>query len=391
MKIGIESTSWANPRGYGRYTRGVISALVAEPKGHEFSLIVDRHTLDSRWPLPNNVDVSVVSTNQSTLQAASAHGRRSIQDIYKMSKSVSALDLDILFFPSLHTFFPVLTQAVTLIGIHDVLPEVYGDQVFPNRKRLLLWRIKSWLARLQADHIITVSHYSKKGIIEEFNWDPGRISIISEAPAESFKPINDKVTTKKLLIRLGIKPETRFLVYLGGVNPHKNVAKLVEALGGIRKMNPNENIELLIVGPLSDDNFNPGLGELKKYILSEKLDRTVHLIDFLPDDELALLLSSAEIFLLPSSMEGFGLGAVEAAACGTPVVATKHSPLPQLLEGGGIFVDPNDGEELFSAILKLLQEEDLRNKMGRAALEKAKELTWQKSANQFFSMLEKIA
>jgi alpha-1,3-rhamnosyl/mannosyltransferase len=107
---------------------------------------------------------------------------------------------------------------------------------------------------------------------------------------------------------------------------------------------------------------------------------------FLPDDELRHLLTGTRALLLPSENEGFGLPAVEAAACGAPVVATTASPLPQLLEGGGFFIAPGDVEGLTVSMRVLLDDEE-RDRRGRVALDRASRLTWRASARATLAAL----
>ena len=111
---------------------------------------------------------------------------------------------------------------------------------------------------------------------------------------------------------------------------------------------------------------------------------------FVPDEDLRHLHSGATALLLLSECEGFGLPAVEAAACGAPVVATTESPLPELLAGGGIFVPPGDEVGVIKALRSLLGDEFKRRKMGRTALERAARLSWSKSASIVLQTLREV-
>jgi glycosyltransferase involved in cell wall biosynthesis len=108
---------------------------------------------------------------------------------------------------------------------------------------------------------------------------------------------------------------------------------------------------------------------------------------YLPDEELVVLLNLATGLVLPSLMEGFGLPAIEAAACGCPVIATDASPLPALLGAGGLFVDPYQPEALEAALNQLLDSENLRQEMRSAGLEAARALTWEAAARQLMEVI----
>ncbi|HMA21717.1 MAG TPA: glycosyltransferase, partial [Gemmatimonadaceae bacterium] len=112
---------------------------------------------------------------------------------------------------------------------------------------------------------------------------------------------------------------------------------------------------------------------------------------YLPDESLSRVLSGAIALALPSECEGFGLPAVEAAACGTAVIATTESPLPQLLEGGGIFVDPADEDALTEAILRLAVDESLQSSMGAKAMERAHALSWDDAARAALRAIREAA
>ena len=136
----------------------------------------------------------------------------------------------------------------------------------------------------------------------------------------------------------------------------------------------------MLVGTRTADVFH-GEGEKLDAIIREAgTGELVHWTGFVPDENLVPLASGAVASLLPSECEGFGLPAVEAAACGTPVIATTESPLPELLEGGGIFVRPGDLDVLQAAMRRMLREPEARHAMAQCALQRARALSWERGA-----------
>jgi glycosyltransferase involved in cell wall biosynthesis len=165
---------------------------------------------------------------------------------------------------------------------------------------------------------------------------------------------------------------------------------LFEAMTKLRRQPQFADLQLVLVGPAESDSFTPGAATARQIVAQSGLSEAVHFTGYLPDTEVACLLNAAQLLAMPSLEEGYGLGAVEAAACGTPVVATKHSPLPQLLAGGGLFVDPRRPQEVTAALAEILGDKSKRQEMGRVALSRAQELTWQRAAGQFLELLAAI-
>ena len=376
-------------RGYGRYARGLLTALLAEPSPHEFVFFVDVHT-ETAWSFPEGAQVVVVSTKEAPTEAATADGRRSILDLWAMTSALARMPLDVLFYPSVYTYFPAITRARIVLGVHDIIPELYPKLVFPSRHQRFLWQAKGWLAHRQADYILTVSDHAKDGIVHYFGWDTDFVWVVGEAPDPVFRPNTDQFAISQALTRQGLDPDSRFIVCLGGLNPHKNMEVLFEAMTKLRRQPQFADLQLVLVGPAESDSFTPGAATARQIVAQSGLSEAVHFTGYLPDTEVACLLNAAQLLAMPSLEEGYGLGAVEAAACGTPVVATKHSPLPQLLAGGGLFVDPRRPQEVTAALAEILGDKSKRQEMGRVALSRAQELTWQRAAGQFLELLAAI-
>lgn len=391
MRVGVDATCWSNPRGYGRFTRNLLAALLAEPDGRQYVLFIDRATYDCcPWPLPAGAEIVVVETQAAPSAAASAHGSRSPADLWRMSSAVAGQELDAFFFPSVYTWFPAPPGLRVLLGVHDVIAETYAQQVFPGRLQRTLWNVKGWLGRRQATYIVTVSDYARDRIAAHFHWPAERLWVVGEAPAPVFRPLAERGATVAALAAHGLAPDIRYIMCLGGLNPHKNLSMLLDVLGHLHADPRYAGLHLVLVGPAEEDTFTPGAGVLRKHLHALGLQGAVHFTGFIDDEEVVAWLNGALALVMPSLEEGFGLGAVEAAACGTPVVATCNSPLPQLLAGGGYFVDPLQPEQLAAALISLLDDEDRRRSLGETALRRASELTWPRAAGQFRALLGRL-
>ena len=389
MRVGIDTTCWMNPRGYGRYTRNLVNALLDAPDGHVYVLFADAQThssgaLDELRTRPN-CEIVVGQTRQTF--AASSDGQRAWGDMISMAQAVADTPLDVFFFPSLYTYYPLLPKMPIVIGIHDVTAEDYPRLMFPERRHRWLWMLKGWLARRQANWIVTVSDHAKRGIIRRFQWSDQRLWVVGEAPDPVFQRLADREPIKPVLARYGLR-EGEYFVCLGGLNPHKNLSMLLDVFARVRQDFPS--IQLVLVGPAEDDLFTPGVHNLRQQIQTLGLESSVHVTGFLPDEEVVYLLNAARAFVMPSLNEGYGLGAVEAAACGTPVIATTSSPLPELLEGGGWFIDPSNPASLDSAMRDCLSDDARCAAYGQMAFERAQRLTWANAAEQFRALLHRL-
>jgi glycosyltransferase involved in cell wall biosynthesis len=387
MRIGIDATCWSNRRGYGRFTRGLIHALLETNIDDEFILFVDSHTF-ARHKFSDRAICVVVDTSQSPTEAASATGQRSLKDLWAMMQAVARCPLDILFFPSVYTYFPVITKATIILGVHDVIAEDYPDLIFPHLRSRWLWNLKGWLAHHQADFILTVSNHAKNGIVRHFKQHtPDDVWVIDEAPDPVFRALLPNEINWKLLSDHEINQGDRILLYVGGINPHKNLGMLMESLAVLYHEVSYQNVRLVIVGDIKTDVFTPGLETLKIQIARLHLENNICFTGFIPDADIVHFFNIAQALILPSFAEGFGLPALEGAACGIPVIATRNSPLPDLLADGGIFIEPTQQDQLTQALREILNDEAGRLRMAKIALEKASQFTWQKSAQQMQTML----
>jgi len=217
-----------------------------------------------------------------------------------------------------------------------------------------------------------------------------RIRVSGEAPAEVYCP-SEGDETRRAASAVGLPDGARWFVYVGGFNPHKRVTSLIWAHARVVREEREAAPYLLLVGDRDRDAFLQNVPEIELAIGEAGTARRVIWTGFVPDEELRHLHSGACALVLPSEAEGFGLPAVEAAACGTPVIATTHSPLPHLLEGGGIFVAPGDQETLEGALRLLSRDESLREKMGQRALEGARALNWETGARAALDAIREAA
>lgn len=379
MRIGIDACCWANGRGYGRFTRELLTAMVRSSPDDEFVFFVDDLAKERVELEAGNLELVRVAQSESPTEAAAADGSRRLSDMFRLTKAVRAAKPDVFFSPSVYSYFPLPWGQPAVVAIHDVIAERFPHLTLPTRRAQLFWRLKVKLALHQARLILTVSDFSARSIEEWLDVPAARIRVAGEAPSSIYQPSSpDEVaaTAKKY----GLEPGDRWFTYVGGFNPHKRINAIVEAHGAVVAETGENAPYLLLVGDFGADTFHKDAETIREAIRQHGTeDRTIW-TGFVPDDDLRHLHSGALALVIPSETEGFGLPAVEAAACGTPVIATNQSPLPDLLAGGGIFVSPGDDDTLRNAMSLMTADEALRLEMGRRALQGARALSWERGA-----------
>jgi alpha-1,3-rhamnosyl/mannosyltransferase len=319
-------------------------------------------------------------TSVSQAGAASARGRRSLRDLWAMGRAVAREQLDLMYFPSVYSYFPVLGRVPVAVAFHDAIAEHHGRLVFPTRSTRWMWKLKASLARYQARGILTVSDWSRDALAEWFGIPRDRIFVTPEAPSAIFEPAPDPSRRRVWLREHGLPSEDPYLIYVGGFNPHKNLGTLLQAFGDHVQKDADSWLRLLLVGDYAGDVFHADVATLREQIVQIGLEERVHFAGFVPDEDLRHLYSGALACVLVSLEEGFGLPAVEAAACNTPCLATRNSPLPDLLAGGGVFVAPDDRNALREGIDRLVSDPMYRDRLAATARERARALSWSATA-----------
>jgi len=387
VRIAVDATCWHNRRGYGRHARALLRALVGLESANRYTLITD--SADATEPWPEQAEVRILQASVPAVQAASASGRRSIPDMWRMSRALSAPGFDLVLFPTIYTWVPVFGAARILVMVHDVIAETFPQLTVPRRAARLAWNLKGALGRWQADSLITISDYSRDRIVDRFGMDRSRVFVVGEAADPVFRKLTDPVPGPDLS-RAGVDTSHRMIAYVGGFSPHKNLEALVNAFARLASRSEFSDVRLVMVGDTSGDAFHTYFGTIAAQVARLGLQERVVFAGYLKDEDVVVLLNLASVLVLPSLMEGFGLPAVEAAACGCPVIATNESPLASLLGGGVVSIRPRE-REIEQALEAVLSSEEMRRRMSQAGLAAAHALTWDNAARQLMEVIEKAA
>lgn len=391
MRIGIDVTCWINGRGFGRFIRELVGALVRRDAGHEYVFLADRQTAE-RAELPSGHRVAVGATSVAAAEAAAADGRRSVGDMWAMHRLVQQEPLDLVFFPAVYSYFPVGGRFPVLVTFHDVIAETMPQLIFHNRRSRFFWNLKCRHAAKRSARVITVSQASKRGLMDVFRLPEERVRVITEGPSDVFRAFRpDSVAAALARQRYGLGINERFLLYVGGISPHKNLSTLIEAFARIAGEPVARDIRLALVGDFRGDVFRTCHDELVRLTRTRGVASRVHFPGYVPDGDLAHLFHAAEAFVFPSYLEGFGLPAVEAMACGAAVVASDRGSLPEVVGDAGLFFDPHDPEALAATLRRLLGDPALGSQLRARSLQRAPQFTWEKSADQLLTVFDEFS
>lgn len=391
MRIGVDAACWANGRGYGRFARELLAAMVEVSPADEFVFFADPLSAERLPRNASNVRVVLVEQRVAPALAAAADGSRSLSDMLRFSRAVAREGPDVFFFPSVYSYFPLVPGQRAVVTVHDAIAERYPELTLPSARARFFWKAKVSLALRQCRVVLTPSKYSAREIASIVGVRPERIRVVGEAPAEIYRPSKNAMESSAMAARYGVPEGASWFTYVGGFNPHKNVDTLVRAHAAVASGRNGNAPYLLLVGSISEDVFHSDQNHIRETVARAGTSNLVRWTGFVADEDLRHLHSGATALVLASQSEGFGLPAVEAAACGAPVIATTSSPLPELLAGGGFFVAPRDEAALVRAMTTLLDDSAQRDKLGSCARERAASMTWAAGAERTLGALREAA
>lgn len=262
--------------------------------------------------------------------------------------------------------------ALNVTTIYDLsallFPEYHTEETREIQTR------KYRFAREEADVVVAISEATKHDIVKHLGIDSQRVYVVYPGYDDIFHPLPDEEKIEVVLKSLGLKPNG-YLLHVGTLEPRKNLLRLVRAYYSVQGEVSGPLPKLVLVGA-------PGwkFREIFELIGNLGLDKDVLYLGRVPRMTLPYLYAGARIFVYPSLYEGFGLPPLEAMACGTPVITSNISSLPEVVGEAGIMVPPTDIDALIEAIRSLVNDSDLRAALSIDGLKRARHFSWHKSA-----------
>lgn len=281
---------------------------------------------------------------------------------------------------------PLITRCPTVITIADVIQlrsHLYRDGV-PVKRKLYLDLIARAVRR--AALIITLSQHAKQDIVDTFHISPSRIRVIYPAASEALAPVNDAAVLAATRARYGLRE--RYILYLGGLDRRKNVLQLVRAFATLYQGASDPYLQLFIAGD-PDKQREPLYPDPRP--LAEQLSITQQIVyRFVEEEDKAAIYSGASLFVFPSLYEGFGLPPLEAMLCGTPVVCSNVTSLPEVVGDAAISLDPNDTQAWVEAMEHILTDNTVKADLQARSLQQAARFTWHKTALETLAVYEEV-
>jgi len=378
MLIGIDASraTAAQRTGTEIYSLHLIRALLAGEANHRFRLYFNQAPAAGLFP--SDVDSRVLPFPR-------------LWTHLRLSGEMLAVPPDVLFVPS-HVL-PLIHPARSVVTIHDL-----GYHYYPEAHTLFQNVYLRWSTRYNAQtatRVLADSEATRNDLLRYYGIPGERIVVVYPGRDESLAPVEDREALAETRARYGLKAP--YLLYVGTLHPRKNLVRMIDAFAaassatrasggqGERESQRVLALQLVLAGQkgwLYEEVF----ARVRKLGLENRVVFT----GYVPDADLPSLLSGALAFVFPSLYEGFGFPVLEAMACGTPVICSNVSSLPEVSGDAALQIDPLDTEALAEAMVRVATDESLRKMLIQRGQEQIQRFSWQRSASHVLEVLEDV-
>ena len=377
LRIGIDYTAAARETaGIGRYARELIRAILRMDTRNAYVLMVGSAGLGSAWDVHKALLEQLMPPERLTIRSLplTDDWLARVWQRLRIPLAVEAITgkVDLFYSPNF-VLPPLLPNTPSLLTVHDLSfmrhPETFSDKLRAYLENAVPRSVN------RATHIITDSEATRKDLISIFGVAPEKITTLLLGVSPRFFPVAGDNERQHLIRKYGVG-ERPYILALGTVQPRKNYVRLMQALDPIAEKN---NVDLVIAG-------RPAW--LSEPIFDEAGKRSfVHMLGFTDDGDLPALYRQAALFAFPSLYEGFGLPPLEAMACGTPVIASSASSVPEAVGQAGLLINPLDIDAWTRAIQQVLDDSDLRIRLITDGLAHSAEFSWKRAAEGWLNVV----
>ena len=367
MLIGIDASRAVTQErtGTGNYSLQLIRHLLALESGHRYRLYFNRPPTVELFPMAADLEQRVMPFPRLWTHV-------------RLSWEMARQPPDVLFVPA-HVL-PLVHPRSSVVTVHDLGYRHY-PAAHPLLDRLYLDLSTRYNARA-ARRVIAVSQATQDDLVQHYGIEPDKITVVYSGWDERMQPVEDEGTIEGVKARYHIRGE--YVLYVGTLQPRKNLGRLLEAVALLRKEARRGEAPSLIIAGRKGWLYDPVFQQVERL----GLEGEVVFPGYVPQEDLPALLSGARLFVFPSLYEGFGLPVLEAMACGTPVVCSNVSSLPEVAGDAALLVDPLDVEGMAEAMNRLLQDEGLRAELVERGYRQVRRFSWERCARATLAVLE---
>ncbi|MFO7538610.1 MAG: glycosyltransferase family 1 protein [Chloroflexota bacterium] len=297
---------------------------------------------------------------------------------FKLPQIIPHSDVDLCHF--MNNSAPLRSISPYVITIHDASLFLYR-QYHPWSRLVALRLLLPEVAR-RSQAVITISQASRQDLIRMLRLPPEKVHLVHIAASRDFRPLCDK--EKRLRLQQKYHLPSKFVLYVGTIEPRKNLLRLIAAFARIQADHPD--CHLVLVGP---EGWMMN-GALEKKTIAANLSGKVHYLGFVAQADLPGIYSLATLFAFPSLYEGFGLPLLEAMACGTPVLTSNCSAMPEVSGTAAYLVDPNSVDSIANGLSCLLNSPAQREWYREQGLVRVQQFSWERTARETAAVYEQI-
>jgi glycosyltransferase involved in cell wall biosynthesis len=370
--IGIDARMFgtAQAAGIGQYTEELVRHLVKHDTADQYRVFVTGGA---------GSGFSIYFPNLTKIVVPFRHYTYSEQFLYP--GILKKTHLDLIHYTNFNSpiFFTKLKSVVT---IHDLTLWFFPGRKQKGALKQMLYRVVIRQACRNASHIIAITEATKQDIVRLLKIDPAKITVVYEAASERYHQLIQPANLEQIKRKFNItKP---YFIYTGQWRAHKNVIRLIRAFALIRRRYQLDH-QLVLVGRV-DSVYPQVMATIKELGLQDD----VVLTGYVADDELPYLYNGADCFVFPSLYEGFGLPPLEAMACGTPVVSSNVSCMPEVLGDAAVYFNPLDVEEMAKVMAEVGKNYSLKRELKAKGLKQAKLYSFDRMAEETLAVYRRV-
>lgn len=369
MRIAVEASAvFGDPCGMRTYTLELLRRLCAQNPQDEYLLYAAR--LKEAFPPVESVWGGAVPKNLTP------HLKRfpsRYADRFEESWLLPELDV----YHGAGQFLPRLRRTPSVLTLHH-----FYDMRHHGAAERSYYAARYERSIRSADRIITVSDYTRRFLLEAFSFPEERVRTVGHGVFDP-APSVDEAAIAALRAKWSLPP--RFALCLSRLNRGKNAVRLIKAFRPVAERHPD--MGLVLAGSADADH----LPELRAAVAEAKLEGRVVMTGPVYDAEVPAFYAACELFVFPSTSEGFGIPVIEAMAMGRPVACADATALPETAGGAALLFDPLKEEAISDAVLRLAEDSALRADLVRRGRERAARFTWTEAARATHAVYEEVA